>query len=181
MEGGDSNAYIDFVKKYRKAHPGLTWKKAMKKASPSYHKLHGGEPIHSSVEPSAKEMKDWMLEAVSGSAWPGDVSGHRKAALKGWKRRGGAWEDDKSGHRKAALKGWKKREGGALHDIPILGPILGLFGLGEGDGGKLPKVLRKHHAMMHDLLQSGVLAGSGYESHAKKHRAAVKKMMKKIG
>lgn len=39
VEAGDGSEYIKFVKKYHKAHPDLSWKQAMKKASKSYHKL----------------------------------------------------------------------------------------------------------------------------------------------
>lgn len=49
IEAGDGSEYIKFVKKYHKAHPELSWKQAMKKASKSYHKLAGGTDIASGV------------------------------------------------------------------------------------------------------------------------------------
>lgn len=37
MEGGAGTKYIKFVKKWHKDHPKLTWRQAMKDASPEYH------------------------------------------------------------------------------------------------------------------------------------------------
>ena len=62
MEGG-KEPYFEYVKQYRAEHPELTWMQAVKKAAKSY-----------------------KCVGEAGS-WVGDPSGHRKAALKGWKTR----------------------------------------------------------------------------------------------
>lgn len=162
MEGGSGAQYIKFVKKYRKAHPELTWQQAMKKASKSYHKLKAGA-IESEPELSKAMVKAKMTQAVkseepplwiaSAGAWPGCVMASAKPK-----------------------KSKKLKAGGPLSNIPIIGPLLGIFGLGEPEADKLPKKLATHIAMLDDLLGSGLLAGSGYEAHAKKHSAAMKQL-----
>jgi len=179
MEGGKASPgtkYIKFVKKWHKMpeHKKFTWRQAMKKASKDYHKKHGGE-IHSSSYPSADRVRSMAMDAVShghhGSGegyWFGDSKRHRKAAKKGWKTRranGGSgegyWFGDPKGHKKAAKKGWKKRRGG-----------------GEAEPIEVYKMLAKQHALMGDMLASGVLAGSGFGTKAKRHRTHMKKLMK---
>lgn len=41
--GKAKSPYIAFVKKYHKANPQLTWAQAMRKASPHYRKMQGGD------------------------------------------------------------------------------------------------------------------------------------------
>jgi hypothetical protein len=41
VAGGARSSYFDFVRKYHKKHPNLTWLQAVKKAKTEYHKKHG--------------------------------------------------------------------------------------------------------------------------------------------
>lgn len=51
-KGKAKSPYIAFVKSYHRQHPNLTWAQAMRKASPHYRKMHGGN-FRSTVKKAA--------------------------------------------------------------------------------------------------------------------------------
>lgn len=176
---GDKMNYFDYVKEYQMEHPNLSWMQAVKKASPSYHKMQGhsykkgGEKpyIRDNPKPNMKLMREMALDAVGGygtseGAYRGWETkdremGQRKASKREKKKAlkaAGAWFGDKRGHQEAALKGWSKRN----------------KSLGKSQKSRKEK---KEMKSLAGVMAAGIMAG--YEPRSERERAAIKGWVKR--
>ncbi len=206
VSAGDGSEYIKFVKKYHKAHPELTWKQAMKKASKSYHKLDcgkspadyiAGEKAGDVVPPYIRDMKEERSDVInaikSDVAQGGSILGSIGDAIGsifGLGEEAGVSASAYAGKKKHS----KKKKAGKEEAGIVAGNILGdigravgsIFGLGEEAGmsaGMMdPRLMRPElivAAMDHAVMDKALKGGilsAGEAKYAKKRQADIKKM-----
>jgi|WetSurMetagenome_2_1015567.scaffolds.fasta_scaffold00833_14 hypothetical protein len=112
--GGSGMRYIDYVREWHMAHPQYSWIQAMKKASPSYHKMMGTKPkrkVHKrggygTVAGARKAVRTKRREGLIGRKRKhrkmggyGTVAGARKAVRT--KRREGLIGSRRKTHRRS--------------------------------------------------------------------------------
>ena len=77
LSAGDGAKYIRFVKKYRKAHPRLTWRQAMKRAGKAYH-AKGGVSAGASADRRKKHARRHVMRKTRAGVRAG--AGTKKGA-----------------------------------------------------------------------------------------------------